>query len=221
MPGNRENEVKRDREARSEERRAQHLRSARAGIMLAAARTVVRGGYQATTMRTIAKEAGYTASSLYTYFKSKEEIFAAIRDELLAHLDEVLTEPMPEGIDFDARVRILGHRFARFTEDFQEVIALHIVGGVEIPDEDAAGRFARVGQLQTACAAWFEANATPEELGGHPPSEISGLFLGILKGFMEQAFVAAHGSPEPVTLREYQARGLEYFFAALKAPPRD
>lgn len=210
--------MKRERDARSEERKAQHLRSARAGIMLAAARTVVNRGYQATTMRTIAKEAGYTASSLYTYFRSKEQIFEAMRDELLLHLDEILGEPMPDGLDFPACVKVLGHRFARFAEEFQEVIALHIVGGVDLPDEDRAARFARIGRLQRQCEAWFQANATPEELGGHPPLDAAVLFLGVMKGFMEQAFVEGEGAPGPETLRLRMARGLDFFLSGLRAP---
>lgn len=210
-----------DREDRSEERRAQHLRSAREGIMLAAARTVAQGGYQRTTMRTIAKEAGYTASSLYTYFKSKEEIFSAIRDAMAGRFEQVLTEPMPEGLDFVARVKVLGHRFVQFSEDFQEVIALHIVGGVELPDEDGPARLARIGHMQNLCALWFRDNGTPAELGGHAPAEVAALFVGILKAFMEQSFIVGEGSPEPEVLREHHARGMDFFFAALSAPPRE
>ena len=207
--------ARQEQEDRSEERRAQHLRSARDGIMLAAARVVVQSGYQRTTMRTIAKEAGYTASSLYTYFKSKEEIFAAIRDAMVSQFEHVFAEPMPEGLDFEARVKVLGHRFLRFSETFQEAVALHIVGGVELPDEDGVTRLERLGHFQGLCADWFANNGTPEDLGGHRPADVAALFIGILKAFMEQAFVAADGALDIEVLRATHARGLDFFFAAL------
>lgn len=206
---------------RSQERRAQHLRSARDGIMLAAARVVVRDGYQRSTMRSIAKEAGYTASSLYTYFESKEQIFSAIRDAMLEQLEGMFAEPLPEGLDFVARVKVLGMRFVKFSEDYQEAIALHLVGGVELPDEDGATRLARLGVVQQLCERWFRDNATEAELGGHRPADVAALFNGVLKAFMEQAFVDARGAPDAEALREHHTRGLGFFFAALSAPPPD
>jgi AcrR family transcriptional regulator len=53
----------------------------RAVIVDAARRLYQRRGYDAVTMRALAQDIGCSTGSLYTYFRDKEEIFAALHDE--------------------------------------------------------------------------------------------------------------------------------------------
>lgn len=207
--------------ARSEERRAGQLKSARLGIMMAAARIVIQDGYQATTMRTIAREAGYTASSLYTYFKSKEEIFAALREEIMTRFNSTVSEELPEGLDFPARVAVLTHRLGRFAEEHEDALALHIVGGLDIAAENGRDRIARLKDKICAVRTWFETQARPEDLGGHSAEDAAELFSGIMGAAIERTFVNGGGELDPEALRAAHARAAAFFFAALKAPPQD
>lgn len=202
---------------RSEERRAQQLRGARQGIMLAAARVVAQAGYQATTMRSIAKEAGYTASSLYTYFRSKEEIFKALRDEMLTRVQSILPEEIPAGLDLQGRVAILTHRLARLTEEYQDVLLIHIMGGVDLPDEDGAMRMKKLSLVNSFLADWFRTNANREELCGHSPEEAATLYHGLHRAFMERALLAEVLAQAPVELKTDTSRTVAFFLAALKA----
>ncbi len=72
------------------ERKQRFVARTRADILNAAARAFARTGYQSVTMRDIAREAGYTAAALYTYFENKQEIVAAlvklVVDEFLEQL---------------------------------------------------------------------------------------------------------------------------------------
>ena len=185
--------------------------------MLAAARVVAQAGYQATTMRSIAKEAGYTASSLYTYFRSKEEIFKALRDEMLTRVQSILQEEIPAGLDLQGRVAILTHRLARLTEEYQDVLLIHIMGGVDLPDEDGAMRMKKLSLVNSFLADWFRTNATREELCGHSPEEAATLYHGLHRAFMERALLAEVLAQAPVELKTDTSRTVAFFLAALKA----
>src|SRR6187549_3669844 len=50
----------------------------RQALIEAAARLFTRDGYAATSIRTIAAEAGITGGSVYNHFANKEEIFTAV-----------------------------------------------------------------------------------------------------------------------------------------------
>lgn len=54
----------------------------RESILDAAITVFARKGYQAATMHELAREAGYTAPSLYNYFPGKRQIFEALVDRL-------------------------------------------------------------------------------------------------------------------------------------------
>jgi AcrR family transcriptional regulator len=55
-------------------RQQRNIARIREDIVEAAARAFSRHGHRRVTMQDIAREAGYTAASLYTYFRSKKEI---------------------------------------------------------------------------------------------------------------------------------------------------
>lgn len=60
----------------------------RAAIVAAATKLFRTGGYDATTMRAVAKEAGVSVGNAYYYFGSKEHLVLAFYDEIFAaHLE--------------------------------------------------------------------------------------------------------------------------------------
>ena len=52
-------------------------------IIVAASALFARNGYDGTSMRDIAAESGILAGSLYYYFASKEEMFAAVHEQAI------------------------------------------------------------------------------------------------------------------------------------------
>ena len=58
-----------------------YLQSRRRQIMDAAIRCFAREGFHRTTMQDIFRETGLSAGAIYRYFKSKEDIVAAIAAE--------------------------------------------------------------------------------------------------------------------------------------------
>ncbi|NIJ38962.1 AcrR family transcriptional regulator [Sphingopyxis panaciterrae] len=52
-------------------------------------------GYAGTTMSSIASKVGGSKTTLWTYFPSKEELFAAVVDDIVAQYGDVLTVDLP------------------------------------------------------------------------------------------------------------------------------
>jgi len=77
----------RDDVARARSRREKLLNEARHELILDAARSAfLQHGLAGTTLREIAKRAGYTPGALYTYFSSQEEIYGALLADSLQKL---------------------------------------------------------------------------------------------------------------------------------------
>src|ERR1017187_9293866 len=67
-------------------------------------------------MQDIAREAGYTAASLYTYFKSKQEIVDAMVTLLTDEYIRVFDEPIPSALSFRQRFELVLQRQLELAE---------------------------------------------------------------------------------------------------------
>ncbi|BDG05355.1 TetR/AcrR family transcriptional regulator [Anaeromyxobacter oryzae] len=92
------------------DRRAREVERTRQDIMDAAARVFAASGWRDATMQAIAREAGFTAASLYTYFKSKDEIFEALLQDLNRTLLASFDTHVPAGLTFEQQLELLLHR---------------------------------------------------------------------------------------------------------------
>jgi AcrR family transcriptional regulator len=71
------------------ERRLKTMTDARRELVLAAARSAFfELGLEGASMREIARRAGYTPGAIYSYFESKEEVYAALLHESLERLNQ-------------------------------------------------------------------------------------------------------------------------------------
>ncbi|MGI5350903.1 TetR/AcrR family transcriptional regulator [Streptomyces sp. CA-250714] len=62
---------------------AEHLEARRRQILDGARRCFLSNGFHATSMQDVLKESGLSAGAVYRYFRSKEEIIAAVAEEAL------------------------------------------------------------------------------------------------------------------------------------------
>jgi len=67
----------------------QHRANRRHEIIVAARKCVIEQGFHKTTMADVIRESGLSAGAVYGYFKSKDEIVAAIADDALSKIDEL------------------------------------------------------------------------------------------------------------------------------------
>jgi AcrR family transcriptional regulator len=79
----------------------------RAAILQVAREMFSEVGYAATSMSSIAARLGGSKATLYKYFRSKEELFAASLDDLIAsHADDLLP-PSLDGADLEKTLSLL------------------------------------------------------------------------------------------------------------------
>jgi AcrR family transcriptional regulator len=67
---------------------AEHRLARREQIVAAARQCVAEQGFHKTTMADVIRESGLSAGAVYGYFKSKDEIVAAIADDALSSIDK-------------------------------------------------------------------------------------------------------------------------------------
>lgn len=120
------------REAKKTERRAVILDVAR--------QSFIENGYAATTMSEIAAKLGGSKGTLWSYFPSKEDLFAAVLDELTMEFKAQLSEVIELHEDFRSTLlRLCRHVVETLTRP--QTICVHrlIIG--------EGGRFPEVGRM--------------------------------------------------------------------------
>jgi AcrR family transcriptional regulator len=89
----------------SKERRQRHRAQVRQAILVAARELFVAKGTRNVSLRHIAERLDYSPAALYSYFRSKDDIFVALAEEDAAVLDRQVYEATRHEIDPIARIR--------------------------------------------------------------------------------------------------------------------
>jgi AcrR family transcriptional regulator len=74
-------------------RREKYKAELKSDILAAAREIFVRDGYEAFTIRKLAKQVGFSPGNIYLYFKDKNEIFDCLVDQSFAELVAALPQP--------------------------------------------------------------------------------------------------------------------------------
>jgi AcrR family transcriptional regulator len=120
---------------------APSAREAKREAFVAAAREAfLTHGYAATAMSTIAAKVGGSKTTLWTYFPSKEDLFAAVVDDQVEQMGEALDRSLAPGLDARAALRGFGTAMLGIVLQ-PDAVALHrlVIG--------EAGRFPELGAL--------------------------------------------------------------------------
>lgn len=132
-------------------------------ILDGARRAFVGLGFDAASMNDVVREAGVSKSTLYVYFRSKEDLFRALieceREAYLAEVEALLTDP---GEPADT-LRRYGRRLARLVMSPEAMHAKRTVIAVAVRMPELGREFYRHGPqrglallsayLEKACAA--------------------------------------------------------------------
>lgn len=112
----------------------------RAAIVEAARAEFFAHGYGATTMSAIAARVGGSKTTLWAYFPAKQDVFAAVVDDLVGRFGKAIEVPLDPALPLDQAL-------ARFADAMMgivgtpEIVELHRVVAGE------AGRFPELGTL--------------------------------------------------------------------------
>src|SRR5690242_12054228 len=171
---------------RARARREVEVARKRESILMAAARAFARGGYHATTMQGIAREAGYTPPSLYAYFAGKEQIFGELASLLSREFVAVFDEPVPVGLSFPDRLELLLRQLFEKSERYRDAVTVFLVArlsGETLMTEGMTGADFSSVQLLTS---WLRKNTRRGELGEHRPEEMGIALAGLAHAFCIQ-----------------------------------
>lgn len=173
--------ARRVREKASAKRRARNAEHARRDILEAAASIFAERGFREARVQDIAERAGYTAGALYTYFKSKTELFDALAESVTKEMEVVLTEAPAPGTDFATRLEAMVQRTLSVAERHHQSVVYFMrlinEGGPRPRRADL-----RDIDFVTRLGTWVEANACEEDLGGRTPQDVGDFVWSVLTG---------------------------------------
>ncbi len=91
----------------SEERRERQKLARREAILAAARKVFARKGFEGTTIADVAREAGVAAGTVYLYYASKLDLFAALNAKLFVVINDALQNtPAPPDLQGGTGARI-------------------------------------------------------------------------------------------------------------------
>lgn len=164
-------------------RREREIQRTREDILEAAARAFARSGYGAATMRDIAREAGYTAPSLYTYFASKEAILEGFVELVSTEFARTFDEPVPPGLTFEQRLVLLIARQLEHAERRRELFA-SLFSTYRAPRQAGDELRDPLGYRVRLFARWLRANATAADLGGYDIQVAARFLVGVTFAYL-------------------------------------
>ncbi len=196
-----QDEQEKPRIGKREERRIER----RNAILAVATRCFLENGYAGTTMSSISAELGGSKGTLWSYFASKEELFAAILDQLMQEFRGDLTSALNPSAPLRSALETFCARFMQKILHPQSV-ALHrlIVG--------ESGRSPEVGRIFYDCGpgvieplliAFFTRHIESGRLKPCDPIQMKDVLLSLSTGILQ--FLVVLGV-EPVDERKIEAR---------------
>lgn len=172
-------------------RRDREIQRTREDILSAAARVFAKVGYTGATMQEIAREAGYTAPSLYTYFEGKDSLMKQLFEGYIAELLDLFERPTPRGLNFVQSLELLVHSALELCERRRDVMVAFgniqsiSSGAIELEAGTIEGRRASALVIERF-AQWLKATAKKGDLTGIDPLEAAHFMYGIIYAFVQR-----------------------------------
>jgi AcrR family transcriptional regulator len=192
-----------------DERRAREIERTRQDILDAAARVFAQGGFHAATVAAIAREAGFTAASLYTYFESKEAIYQALKEDIQRRVLATYDLPAPTGLSFSQRLELLLQRQLALLAERLDQLRVFL----DAPSSRADERDVRAAFLERATHFLAETGGGELRI---PPREAAHVLFGLLHARV-LAWLLGEEEPDPPSLA---ARAVDLFLhGAVRGEP--
>lgn len=153
----------------------------RQAIVEAATRSFLEDGYAATSMSGLLKTLGGSKATLWSYFRSKEELFAAVIEDLTAAFRAELEGGLLRSAEIDATLTSFCSSFMRKMEHPDSVATRRLIMG-------ESGRFPEVGQIfyeravvhvQHALTAYIRGQIAAGSLRDESPEKMAQLLIGL------------------------------------------
>jgi TetR/AcrR family transcriptional repressor of mexJK operon len=186
-------------------RREQNKAERRDSIVKIAMRSFLKNGYEATAMSTIAEEMGGSKGTLWSYFSSKEELFAAV----IENAGAAFRAFMPTVFDSDQDIRVV---LTRFCETFLERISRPQAIALQRLVIAQAERFPEIGRLfheggpainHATLSDFFKRQMAAGILRTDDPNEAARMLLDLCTaGYHDRVLYAVEETSKTVEKRE-------------------
>jgi AcrR family transcriptional regulator len=180
----------------------EHRANRRREILFAARKCVIEQGFHKTTMADVIGESGLSAGAVYGYFKSKDEIVAAIADDALGTIDELFegilaTEaPLTPAAALQATlehvVRIAETPGGDLTRVALQAWAEALHNESIMATASSKYRLLRSHFAAVARRAQADGTVDPDA----DPEQIAQVLFGLLPGFLLQRLILGDVTPE-------------------------
>lgn len=172
--------------------RAEASRAARREVILDAARQVFgERGFRGTTIADIAEAAGIALGTIYIYFKSKEDVFAALNQRLIEIIAASLTSPTGATTVREIVEARIEHVFAA-CRDHRDLVRLMFLN----MDQDSAATMRMREAEEGRFKPMSDMLARARESGmirDADPFVMTRLVFGLVTVAVYQAFVVSNG----------------------------
>lgn len=108
----------------SRARRAQEKQDLRQAILQAASREFLEHGYESFSLRRVAERIGYSATTIYLYFKNKDELLLATVQDGFVAFDNAIQQAADATDNPVQRIQVLGRTYITFGLDNPELYRL-------------------------------------------------------------------------------------------------
>lgn len=169
------------RREKTRQRREQLRSLTRTDILKAAAGVFARGGFETAKMQDIAEAAGFGAASLYTYFPSKEAIFAALIEHVSLALDATYDGPVAAKVSFEDRLEGLLRAQLVVMRDQLDAFVVFIQPTSTAASAEVLKEARDVGwpRMITRFEQWIAKHSTAKERGGRSPRSVVLALIGV------------------------------------------
>jgi AcrR family transcriptional regulator len=177
--------------AANREKRQRQKIERRDAILAAARKVFAEAGYDGTTIADIAKEAGVASGTVYLYYASKTDLFAALNLQLFALINQAIqVAEAPQDLVGATRVRIQGvFQAARKHSDLVRLVFLNPDPRSEVAHRMKRADEERMGPLAEVLRAGMEAGV----VRSGDPHLLARIINGLVIVGLYQCFVQSDG----------------------------
>ena len=182
----------------SSPRRLRHREADLAGLVQAAERVFSDRGYHGTSIRDIAREAGFSVGGVYQFFASKDELYLRVVDEQWEHFFVLLSEAA-KADGSEARLHALVEAMFTAFEQRRGFFKLFLSERSRLSAAFSGEIATRVGEhtkrLRTHLVDLMRAAVEEKVLQPLPPEMLASAFMGMVHNCIFEAM--ATGAPRP------------------------
>jgi AcrR family transcriptional regulator len=186
----------------SSARRLRHREADLAGLLQAAERVFSDRGYHATSIRDIAREAGFSVGGVYQFFASKDELYLRIVEEQWEHFFKILNEALTADTT-EGRLLGLTEGMFRAFEERRGFFKLFLSERGRLSAAFTGEIAQRVGErtrkLRAMIVDLMRAGVEEGLLRPAPPEMLASAFMGIVHNCIFEALASGAERPARAT----------------------